>query len=91
MDYWLEIWLQTYSYLAENLSDRIYLLCYETLCDSSERVWGELAELLQINDHSGTLTFSASSHQGNWSLDEALFDDASNLYEKLKHRSVGYA
>ena len=91
LNYWLEIWLQTYTYLVDNLSNNTHLVCYETLCDDSGRVWRELAKRLQIDDHSGTLTFSGSYHQGDWSLDATLLDDARALYDTLRSRAVGHA
>ena len=91
LNYWLEIWLQTYTYVADNLSDHTHLVCYEMLCDQNGRVWKELAERLQLDDHSEALTFSQSYHQGDWSLDETLLDDARSFYETLRTRAVGHA
>lgn len=91
LNYWLELWLHTYSCLAEHLSDQVRLICYETLCEDSERVWDELARHLEIGDHTGTLIFSGSHHQLDCAFDEDLLDAAVRLYDKLKNRAFGCA
>ena len=89
LNYWLEIWLNTYSYLLDNLSDQIHLVCYESLCDDSERVWNKLAELVQINHRSDSLAFSGSYHQLDFSFDHLLLEDAKDLYTQMQSRAVG--
>ncbi|MBT8346877.1 MAG: sulfotransferase [Desulfofustis sp.] len=89
LNYWLELWLHTYSYLAENLADRIHLVCYEALCEDSDRVWSELAEHLEIGDQHGSLTFRRSSHQLDNEFDENLLGKARLLYDKLRSQAVG--
>jgi hypothetical protein len=89
LNYWLELWLHTYTYLSENVSAQVRLVCYETLCEDGEKVWGELAEHLEIGDHRGTLTFSGSYHKLSHELDEALLDKARLLYEQLRTQAVG--
>ena len=89
LNYWLELWLHTYSYLAEYVSDQVRVICYETLCDDGEKVWGKLAEHLEIGDHRGTLKFSGSYHQLSHVLDEALQVKARLLYEQLCTKAVG--
>jgi hypothetical protein len=88
LNYWLELWLHTYSYLVENLSDRVHLVCYETLCDDSERVWGELTERLEIGEIRGNLTFRKSSRQLDNELEDNLFGEARLLYDKLCRQAL---
>ena len=89
LNYWLELWLHVYSYLAENVSAQVRLVCYETLCGDGDRVWGELAEQLEVEDHRATLTFSGSYHQLDDSFDESLLKDANSLYDEMRTRAVG--
>ena len=89
LNYWLELWLYTYSYIAEHAADTIHLVCYETLCDDGAQVWKEVAELVQLGDHTGTLAFSGSHHQLDDSFDESLLKDANSLYDELRTRAVG--
>ena len=89
LNYWLELWLNTYSYLAENISAQVRLVCYETLCDDSEKVWGELAEYLEIGYHPEALTFRRSSHRLGDEFDENLLGGARLLYDKLCSQAVG--
>ena len=89
LNYWLELWLHTYSYCVENLSDQVCLVCYETLCEDNERVWGELTERLEIDSHGAQLTFSVSNHEVDNEFDETLLDKTKILYERLRSQAVG--
>lgn len=90
LNYWLEVWLHVYSFITDNMPDHAHLVCYETLCEDSERVWGELAELVQLSNHVGRLQFSGSYHQLDYSFDDVLLNRAKRLYENLRQQAVGH-
>lgn len=51
LDYWLQQWIQYYSYAEKLLQDdaqRCYLVPYENLCGDPE-IWKRLAEIVQID------------------------------------------
>lgn len=44
LNYWLEIWLDTYTFLLKQKRNNIHFICYERLCNSLEE-WNRLAQI----------------------------------------------
>lgn len=89
LEYWLELWIKTYSYLLENLPEQAIFLSYERLCDDTEYVWSKLTENLNIDSKIGSNTFSKSLSQVEDSVSEELTSQVNELYEKLVQKSIG--
>ena len=89
-DYWLEVWLNTYSYVIDNPVDQSRLVCYEALCEDSEQVWDSLTQVVNLPANSDNLKFSGSYHTIDYLFDADLLNRAHALYDRMREQSVGY-
>jgi hypothetical protein len=90
LSYWLKLWVNTYSYIRENLPPEAILLSYESLCDDTEFVWGKLAEKIDLLPFNNAIHFSKSLHQVSESLPPDLLTRGYEVYNNLRSRSVGF-
>lgn len=90
LSYWLKLWVNTYSYIRENLPAQAILLSYESLCDDNEFVWGRLAEKIDLLPYDKAIIFSKSFHQVKESLPPDLLTQVYEVYNDLVTRSVGF-
>ncbi len=89
LNYWLELWLNTYSWLVTNAPQEVLFVCYESLCEEFERVWGALrsaAEIPRRSHENEVLTLRTASVDEE--ADLAVFAEANALYRDLKARAV---
>ncbi|RVU34033.1 sulfotransferase family protein [Hwanghaeella grinnelliae] len=87
IEYWLEIWRQTYSWLLEHASDEDYFVCYEDLCSDPE-TWNRLAVICEIEDtDSSAESFVISNAKDDASADPSLLEEVSALYDRLVEAS----
>ncbi len=88
LGYWLKVWINAYTYISDHLPDNAFLVCYETLCDDNDLVWIKLAERINVLPHTGTLTFSASTHEINYSSTNGVFEHANELYMHMRSKAI---
>ena len=91
IEFWLEYWFESYSYLAER--NEIHLVCYEDLCTSPSKALSRLVDVLQPNDRAALLT-AASRVQPRQphsvSVDsgaEDLLKKSRDVYQRLQHKA----
>jgi hypothetical protein len=88
-DHWLEQWYLTYKFVdvLPMQGKEFYLICYESLCRKSE-VWELIQRLLEIQP-STEFDFIESQKDVLPPFDQKLRDKCYDLYEALRHRSLG--
>ena len=88
-EYWLDIWVNTYTSILDQLPPQALLVCYETLCSESEMVWKNLAERIDVVPDKGGLAFSGSFHKISHSSPTDLLERADKLYSHMLKRATG--
>lgn len=86
LEYWLQLWCHTYSWLESSKPESAVFVCYEDLCSRKES-WQRLAQLADISVAEAENSFKLSSHSEAISLNQDLVDQASGIYESLKGQS----
>jgi len=89
LDYWVEQWIQCYSYLDRALQDdreRVYFVPYESLCEVAA-VWNRIEELTGIE---GTHRpgFKTASRRAELAYDTDLATSARQLYTDICQRAL---
>lgn len=88
--YWLELWINTYSYIKETLPCQVVLLNYERLCDDEAFVWKKLSEAIGLFSYEKTVTFSKSTHPVEEDLPSSRINRAYEIFHALVPLSIGY-
>jgi hypothetical protein len=87
VEYWLELWIETYKWLEYYLPESAVLVCYEDLC-VYEMSWSRLKDLADIpTQGTNTETFELSSRPIDSEVDGQLVNQACRLYARLVERS----
>ena len=87
IDYWLELWRQTYGWLERVAPEDAIFVCYEDLCQSKD-VWNRLAQISEIeNVGEGQETFSLPRESVEAAADADLVEQASAIYARLVDRA----
>ncbi len=89
LTYWLRLWLNTYSYIKDNLPPQAILVSYESICDDTQHIWSKIAEKINLNSCCGGTVFTKSFHQVKDELSPSLLQETSDLYRELMSRSIG--
>ncbi|CAA6696742.1 Unannotated [Lentimonas sp. CC19] len=84
LTYWLEVWVNTYSWLLEHAPSAVTYVSYEKLCAKPESTWQDLCAIAGIAPH----VMGADVIQLTWrdvpeAYDAALMTRANKLYEVL--------
>jgi hypothetical protein len=89
IEYWLELWINTYSYLLENFSseNNIAFISYEILCSETKSVWDKLSEKINISS-TPTPEFKYKKHNIDFEIPDYLKEQANNLYERLSAKTM---
>ncbi len=90
INYWLELWLDTYSWLKINSPSNAIFLSYELLCTDTNSVWSKLAELACIpNKLYESDIITLKNRQVHGDIDKSLLNESNNLHAQLveKHNS----
>jgi hypothetical protein len=83
LNYWLELWCDTYSWLENSKPAAALFVCYEDLCKRAE-VWQQLAELADIPaDTEGKDPIKSGNRPVDAGADEGLVNRANATYERL--------
>ena len=82
IEYWLDLWRATYSWLERSAPEDAVFVCYEDLCSSRE-VWKRLAELGRVTAaDANTDVFRPPRRQAHTDHGEA-----SAIYDRLVARA----
>ena len=83
INYWLQLWCSTYSWIENNTTETMIYVCYEDLC-LNNKVWRSLAELAQCkNDSSKGDEFKISHKDISDKIDTDLLQRATHIYNRL--------
>ena len=83
LDYWLQVWCQTYEWLERTKPESALFVCYEDLCED-ETVWRKLATLADISPHPDEGDqFKLSNRPVELTFGQELADRASAIYNNL--------
>ena len=88
IDYWLETWIQVYTYLLNNVPDQAILVCYETLCAEDSGVWEELQSRLKLPASKGDGRFTKARDTDS-ACSALLLDQARELYSLMCAKAIG--
>jgi len=88
IDYWLEAWIQAYTYLLAHLPEQAIPVCYETLCNSDSGTWEQLQDRLALPASKGDETFTKAPDNDS-ACSAVLLDQAGELYSRLCAKAIG--
>ena len=86
IEYWLDNWLKTYSYLLDScneLNRHMIFICYERLCDNSQNIWESLLERLGIENIQKQPEFRLGKTTTLNGIDHSQLVAAENVYNNL--------
>lgn len=87
LDYWLDLWCETYGWLERAAPGDAVFVCYEDLCRSAE-VWNRLAGIAEIRTAGeGSDAFRASAAGVAVAYPVDLAEKASAIYVRLIERA----
>jgi hypothetical protein len=87
IDYWLEMWCQTYGWLERTAPADAIFVSYEDLC-RSEAVWRRLREMAGVEETGNPCeTFSLRDTEAGPVANAALLDQASAIHARLEERA----
>jgi hypothetical protein len=90
LNYWVRLWIDTYSFLLENLPTQVVLLSYEALCDDTKDVWQLLSEKIGLEPCGGSVHFMQSYCQIDELVSPELLIQSAELYKQLERKAIGY-
>ncbi|MDX2470459.1 MAG: sulfotransferase [SAR324 cluster bacterium] len=83
LDYWLQIWTETYGWVLKNRPKTAKLVCYEKLC-TKPKIWDELANLAGIDESRlASDELKLVSRSIDVDVDPSLRKRAKDLYAEL--------
>jgi len=89
INYWLQLWIDTYSWLSENAPENALFLSYENFCTNTEYIWSKLTEILSISDETlNADTISLKERQITYTIDEDLLTEGNKIYSKLNNKDL---
>ncbi len=88
LSYWLTIWINTYSYLMNNLPPQAVFLSYENLCDKTELVWEKLSKQINLSPYTDKISFTKALHPINEPVPGDLLQKSNDIYKGLIGRSL---
>lgn len=93
LEYWLHLWLNTYSFVSHNRQNNSILVCYESLCNKDGQAWTKLVKTLKLSGDESSLPLKPPSPKPEaeelYSLiPQTLRFEVEQLYESLKRKSL---
>ncbi len=83
LNYWLQLWCETYAWLEKSNPKSALFICYEDLCAKEEN-WSRLAALADISiDHGTGESFKLSERTVDAPIDKGLADLSAVIYTRL--------
>ena len=83
LEYWLKLWIETYSYLKENNPQGTVFLNYEFLCDNADSVMEWLAKKVQVPSVRHNHSFSKSVKKIDCLVSPEIISRANEVYRDL--------
>lgn len=81
------IWINTYSYLIENMPPQALFLSYENLCEKTEIVWKKLGKQINLAPYTDKISFTKAFHPINEPVSSDLLKKSNNIYTRLMIKS----
>lgn len=88
LSYWLQLWLDTYNFVAKTASERCIFLSYERLCDEVDTVWPSLCSILDLPKQEPKVLLHRSHQVVDLEGPSGLAGECRLLYETLREREV---
>ena len=90
INYWLDLWVRTYSYLLNTEPKSSVFVCYEDLCNSSEETVSSLFELSELPIEAATDTsgFMLPVTKKINEADTELENTALEIYGELRRKGA---
>lgn len=88
LNYWLQIWTNTYSFIRNNAPENCIFLSYETMCNNQNSIWPSLCSQLEIPQQEIAEPMRFSSAEIGKHCNEGLVIEADMLYKKLRNREA---
>jgi len=87
LDYWLGLWINTYSHLLENVGETGCFLSYETFCSNAQSIINSIVgEQCELPERFSTkIKPQKSRAQDNGNLNIALLSRADELFSRLRN------
>lgn len=86
LEYWLDLWCQTYAWLERSAPADAVFVCYEDLCRDAD-VWKCIAQLCGTGPGDGTYEGFVISQTGiDVSVQTHLVEEAADIYRRLHER-----
>jgi hypothetical protein len=86
--YWLQLWLDTYAYVAKNAPESCIFLSYERLCDEVDDVWPRLCSRLRMPIQAPSEPLRRSHEAVDVEVPDELAQACGALYEMLREREA---
>lgn len=86
--YWLQIWLETYTFIAAHRPSNSLLVCYEDLCNNPDAHLGRIFEPvgLSLPSPATNVSFKVATRTPTENVNAALTSKALDLYADLRSR-----
>ena len=86
LEYWLEVWLETYRYLLDTAPKQAIFISYERLCDS-EKLWRCLENYAEVGiDIESHAVFQLSSSAVEFDTNSMLYHRVNDVHLELLER-----
>lgn len=79
IDYWVQQWINVYTYLLESTPEQAVFVCYEKLSDNKNNIWNKLVDRLHLSED--------IIPQGGWDKNHKL-DNELNVSPKLSGEAL---
>jgi len=94
LNFWIEYWINAYTYLQENAKENIEFLCYETFCKAPEQSMKKIREFLDLkqfefnNNELTNVRPPKDIELDGLDVDEDLLNRSLELYKVLQEKDL---
>ena len=88
INYWLNLWINTYRYLLDSSPTTSIFICFEDLCKPSNRTWEGLLTSTGVKDSNIKPSFRLPPLRTVNKFNEELRSEAETIYTELRRRTV---
>lgn len=88
INYWLLSWLNYYSYILNNYSEKAILFCYEAFCKDPESVLRDLSEKIDLSGFEFKPANFEMKFRRNEHADKKILDECGVVYEALLQKVI---
>ena len=87
IDFWINSWIEYYSFALEQLSDQITLICFEDICKFPEKTYSHISEFAGISGMPSTpAAYTPPTYNTNEKKSSNLEEKALELYKLLNKK-----